>query len=292
MAMMVTPRQGRYSLPLWFIAGGRDRIAGRGAALVGGRCTADPGSDPDVSHGTDPQTHEFFYWVKEAFGFKPVVSLNHTGVDTGATTGRVTIVTTQIYASHLYRGLAQHQRAGARPTGERRLRLLLGVRESCPVGRLSGVLGVLARPILQRRARSGLRSSRRLPGCAPPGSTSAGCATWWVAARPSCPTSRSRTSRPEPSRSRRRIRPRSWPPSIRSACPATSTTNYSRFLAATLSGKPPRYAVLDVGTNSVKFHMARSRRGWHVGGGRRHAAAAAGQLGRVETPDVITSCHR
>jgi exopolyphosphatase/guanosine-5'-triphosphate,3'-diphosphate pyrophosphatase len=33
-------------------------------------------------------------------------------------------------------------------------------------------------------------------------------------------------------------------------------TNYSRGLAATLSRKPPRYAVLDVGTNSVKFHIA------------------------------------
>jgi exopolyphosphatase/guanosine-5'-triphosphate,3'-diphosphate pyrophosphatase len=33
-------------------------------------------------------------------------------------------------------------------------------------------------------------------------------------------------------------------------------TNYSRGLAATLSGKPPHYAVLDVGTNSVKFHIA------------------------------------
>jgi len=33
-------------------------------------------------------------------------------------------------------------------------------------------------------------------------------------------------------------------------------TNYSRGLAATLSGMKPRYAVLDVGTNSVKFHIA------------------------------------
>ena len=33
-------------------------------------------------------------------------------------------------------------------------------------------------------------------------------------------------------------------------------TNYSRGLVATLSGQPPRYAVLDVGTDSVKFHMA------------------------------------
>jgi exopolyphosphatase/guanosine-5'-triphosphate,3'-diphosphate pyrophosphatase len=37
-------------------------------------------------------------------------------------------------------------------------------------------------------------------------------------------------------------------------------TNYSRGLAATLSGKPPRYAVVDVGTNSVKFHMAEAGR--------------------------------
>ena len=33
-------------------------------------------------------------------------------------------------------------------------------------------------------------------------------------------------------------------------------TNYSRGLATALSGKPQRYAVLDVGTNSVKFHIA------------------------------------
>jgi exopolyphosphatase/guanosine-5'-triphosphate,3'-diphosphate pyrophosphatase len=38
-------------------------------------------------------------------------------------------------------------------------------------------------------------------------------------------------------------------------------TNYSRGLAATLSGKPPRYAVLDVGTNSVKFHIAETAAG-------------------------------
>ena len=35
-------------------------------------------------------------------------------------------------------------------------------------------------------------------------------------------------------------------------------TNYSKGLAATLSGRAPRYAVLDVGTNSVKCHIAES----------------------------------
>jgi exopolyphosphatase/guanosine-5'-triphosphate,3'-diphosphate pyrophosphatase len=38
-------------------------------------------------------------------------------------------------------------------------------------------------------------------------------------------------------------------------------TNYSRGLSATLSKKPPRYAVIDVGTNSVKFHIAEVRAG-------------------------------
>jgi exopolyphosphatase / guanosine-5'-triphosphate,3'-diphosphate pyrophosphatase len=33
-------------------------------------------------------------------------------------------------------------------------------------------------------------------------------------------------------------------------------TNYGAGLAATLAGAPPRYAVIDVGTNSVKFHIA------------------------------------
>ncbi|HEX5215119.1 MAG TPA: hypothetical protein VFV98_06620, partial [Vicinamibacterales bacterium] len=43
-------------------------------------------------------------------------------------------------------------------------------------------------------------------------------------------------------------------------------TNYSRGLAATLSGRPPRYAVLDVGTNSVKFHIAEpgADGAWHT----------------------------
>jgi exopolyphosphatase/guanosine-5'-triphosphate,3'-diphosphate pyrophosphatase len=40
-----------------------------------------------------------------------------------------------------------------------------------------------------------------------------------------------------------------------------ANTNYSRGLAATLSGTAPRYAVLDVGTNSVKFHMAEAGAG-------------------------------
>ena len=52
----------------------------------------------------DPHTEDFFYWSKEVFGFKPVVGLNHVGVHTDPTSGRVTILTVQIYASHYIEG--------------------------------------------------------------------------------------------------------------------------------------------------------------------------------------------
>jgi exopolyphosphatase / guanosine-5'-triphosphate,3'-diphosphate pyrophosphatase len=42
--------------------------------------------------------------------------------------------------------------------------------------------------------------------------------------------------------------------------------SYPKGLAALLDGAPPRYAVIDVGTNSVKFHLAeaRPRGGWRT----------------------------
>ena len=43
-------------------------------------------------------------------------------------------------------------------------------------------------------------------------------------------------------------------------------TSYPRGLGALLDDVPPRYAVIDVGTNSVKFHVGER-------GGRRHLAA-------------------
>ena len=52
----------------------------------------------------DPHTEDFFYWSKEVFGFKPVVGLNHVVVHTDTTSGRVTILTIQIYASHYIEG--------------------------------------------------------------------------------------------------------------------------------------------------------------------------------------------
>jgi len=109
--------------------------------------------------GTDAQTQEFFYWVKEAFGFKPVVSVNHTRVHTDATTGRVTIVTAQIYASHYMEGSLSISALMPAPSGSDGSAFYWAYVNRARVGRLSGVLGVLARPIMQRRARSGLLKS-------------------------------------------------------------------------------------------------------------------------------------
>jgi hypothetical protein len=108
--------------------------------------------------GPHPEIEEFFYWSKEAFGFKPVIGLNHVSVHTDATSGRVMILTTQIYASHYIEGsLGIHalmpDRASSEPA------FYWAYVNRARVGRLGGFLGTVARPIVQRRARSGLMKS-------------------------------------------------------------------------------------------------------------------------------------
>lgn len=108
--------------------------------------------------GTDPHTEDFFYWSKEAFGFKPVVGVNHVTVYTDATTGWVTILTTQIYASHYIEGsLSINALMPDRASDESAFYWAYVNRAR--VGRLGGLLGTIARPIMQRRARSGLMKS-------------------------------------------------------------------------------------------------------------------------------------
>jgi hypothetical protein len=108
--------------------------------------------------GTDPHTEDFFYWSKEAFGFKPVVGLNHVSAHTDPATGRVTILTTQIYASHYIEGsLGLTALMPDRASNESAFYWAYVNRAR--VGRLSGLLGKIARPIMQRRARSGLMKS-------------------------------------------------------------------------------------------------------------------------------------
>ena len=87
-----------------------------------------------------------------------MVGLNHVSAHTDATTGRVTIVTTQIYASHYIEGslgvTALMPDRGSNESG-----FYWAYVNRARVGRLGGLLGKIARPIMQRRARSGLMKS-------------------------------------------------------------------------------------------------------------------------------------
>lgn len=108
--------------------------------------------------GPHPHIEDFFYWSKEAFGFKPVIGLNHVYVHTDATSGRVTIVTTQIYASHYIEGsLGVNALMPDRASDE--TAFYWAHVNRARVGRLGGLLGAIARPLVQRRARAGLMKS-------------------------------------------------------------------------------------------------------------------------------------
>ena len=106
----------------------------------------------------DPHTEDFFYWSKEVFGFKPVVGLNHVAVHTDTTSGRVTILTIQIYASHYIEG-SLGINALMPDRGSKEPAFYWAFVNRSRVGRLGGLLGTLARPVVQRRARSGLMKS-------------------------------------------------------------------------------------------------------------------------------------
>ncbi|HWB17451.1 MAG TPA: hypothetical protein VG538_13670 [Vicinamibacterales bacterium] len=106
--------------------------------------------------GPPAGTTDFYYWSKEAFGFKPVVGLNHVSVHRTADARVVIITTTQIYASHYLHGqfavnaLVQD----ATPTAFYWL-----YANRARIDRLDGFFSPLVRPIIQRRARNGLEKS-------------------------------------------------------------------------------------------------------------------------------------
>jgi hypothetical protein len=108
--------------------------------------------------GAGENTEDFFYWSKEAFGFKPVIGLNHVSVYADGGTGNVMIVTTQIYASHYLDGSVAINALMPDPLADGAAFYWVYLNRS-RVGRLGGFLGALSRPIVQRRARSGLMKS-------------------------------------------------------------------------------------------------------------------------------------
>ena len=103
-------------------------------------------------------TEDFFYWSKEAFGFKPVIGLNHVSVHTSGNKGDVMIATTQIYASHYIDGSLAINALIPDSTNEESAFYWLYLNRS-RVGRLGGLLGTLSRPIVQHKARAGLTKS-------------------------------------------------------------------------------------------------------------------------------------
>jgi hypothetical protein len=101
-------------------------------------------------------TTDFYYWSKEAFGFKPVVGLNHVSIHRTPDARAVLITTTQIYASHYLHGqfAVNALIEDATPSAFYWL-----YTNRARIDRLEGFFSPFVRPIIQRRARNGLEKS-------------------------------------------------------------------------------------------------------------------------------------
>lgn len=101
-------------------------------------------------------TEDFFYWSKEAFGFKPIIGLNHVSVHRGDG-GQVSMAIIQLHATHYIDGQVAAMTLLPVPGDDQSFHWLYLNRAR--IDRLDGFWGILARPIVQRRARSGLSKS-------------------------------------------------------------------------------------------------------------------------------------
>ena len=141
------------------------RLAAETAALLDAKPSLldhAPALQDHIRHypaGAAEKIEDFFYWSKEVFGFKPVIGINHVRVFADDSTGHVMIVTTQIYASHYLEGsVAVNRLMPDRDQGNEPAFYWLYMNRT-RVGRLAGLIGSMSRPIVQRRARSGLMKS-------------------------------------------------------------------------------------------------------------------------------------
>jgi len=120
---------------------------------------ADPGFREYLLHypsGTLPGTENFFYWSKESFGFKPIVGVNHVSVHRVADR-HASMAIIQIHTTHYIDGQVAAMTLLPVPGDERSFYWLYLNRAR--IDRLDGFWGIVARPIVQRRARSGLSKS-------------------------------------------------------------------------------------------------------------------------------------
>jgi hypothetical protein len=104
-----------------------------------------------------PGSHEFFYWSKLKFGFKPTVRVNHVLIcpvaDQQATGLRYVVVSKQLYASHYFDAALEWRMIVAdRETGHTVLVYRTDVRSRT----LDGFTASLFRGVVKSRARGGL----------------------------------------------------------------------------------------------------------------------------------------
>ena len=132
--------------------------------------------------------------------------------------------------------------------------------------------------------KDGARSTTCLPSWSPPPrasppfrSISTASAIPSAAAWPSAARSTSPGAGSGRSPSRTRIRTRSSPRSVSIGLGAQLNTNYAAGIRRLLAETPPRYAVIDVGTNSVKLHVAERARRRMASGHRPRGDHAAGR---------------
>jgi hypothetical protein len=106
-----------------------------------------------------PNTEQFIYWSKEAFGFKPVVSVTHAVVHSPAP-GSIVIASRQLYATHYFIGsLGLAEFAENTPTGAGAYMMYLN---RTRVDLLGSFFGPLIRRIVRGRVQEGMERNLRL----------------------------------------------------------------------------------------------------------------------------------
>ncbi len=112
-------------------------------------------------HASLPGATDFFYWNNGQFGMKPTVRLNHVTMqpmsraDAPSPAVRYVVSTSQIYADHYFSATLELRTIVADPDRPGTGFFLFYTTRSDVPG-LSGFLGEFLRPIVRRRARSGM----------------------------------------------------------------------------------------------------------------------------------------